>query len=136
MGTDRPTAGVGVAVIDRGRVLVVQKSRGPFAGLWALPGGKVEFGETMVAAARREVQEETGLDVDIGEVIWTGDAIGPGSPPEWHFTLVDFLASVRGGVLEAADDACDARWVDLEELLELPIFPIMTEIVPVLRSHL
>lgn len=133
---DRPVAGVGVAVIDDLQVVVVQKRNGPFAGLWALPGGKIELGETRPMAAMREVKEETGLDVEIGEVIWIGEAIGPGSPPQWHFTLVDYVAQVTGGELVAGDDASDARWVTLDELLALPIFPLMSEIVPILRSRL
>ena len=133
---EKPVAGVGVAVIDAPRVLVVQKRVGPLSGMWALPGGKIELGETRVAAARREVKEETGLDVEIGEVIWVGESIGPGSPPQWHFTLVDYEARVTGGDLQAGDDASDARWVTIDELLELPIFPTMNEIISTLRSRL
>lgn len=134
--SQRPIAGVGVAVITEDKLLVVQKRAGPFAGRWALPGGKIELGETRVAAAAREVKEETGLDVAIDDVIWVGEAIGPGSPPEWHFTLVDFSAHVTGGELTAGDDAVDARWVTIDELIALPLFPLMDEIVPSLRSRL
>ena len=134
--SQRPIAGVGVAVISDDKLLVVQKRDGPFAGRWALPGGKIELGETRETAAAREVKEETGLDVAIDDVIWVGETIGPGSPPQWHFTLVDFAAHVTGGELVAGDDAVDARWVTIDELVALPLFPLMDEIVPGLRTRL
>lgn len=121
----RPVCGVGVAVVEDGAILLVLRGRPPGEGLWAVPGGKVELGETMVEAARREVREETGLEVEIGEVIWAGDSIGPGRPPEWHYCLVDFTASVTGGDLVAGDDAAALRWVRFDEALLLPLTPTM-----------
>ena len=87
-------------------------------------------------AAAREVKEETGLDVEIEDVIWIGESIGPGAPPQWHFTLVDYSARVLGGELVAGDDAAEARWVTLDELLELSLFPLMAEILPSLRLRM
>jgi ADP-ribose pyrophosphatase YjhB (NUDIX family) len=69
-GSDRPLVGVGVVVIDDDRILLVQRAGDPGRGLWAVPGGKVRFGESLRDAARREVEEATGLDVDIGDVVW------------------------------------------------------------------
>jgi acetyl-CoA carboxylase carboxyl transferase subunit beta len=84
-------------------------------------------------AARREVQEETGLVVSLGPVIWAGESIGPGRPPAWHFTLVDFLGSVESGVLRAGDDAAQVAWVGLEEVERLATPASMLELVEVLR---
>ena len=128
--------GVGVAIIDGSEVLLVEKSVGPFAGLWGVPGGKIELGETRIEAAHREAREETGLEIEIGDVIWLGESIGPGEPPEWHFTIVDFAATPIGGSLQPGDDASDARWVSLDEMMRLPLIPLMGELVAPLRERM
>ena len=130
-----PVPGVGVAVIRDGQILLVRRGRGALAGAWAVPGGKVDWGETMREAARREAWEETGIAVEVGEVIWVGDAIGPGDPPEWHFTLVDFLAVPVGGELRAGDDAAEVRWVELEAARDLPLTPTMGELLDELDAR-
>lgn len=94
-----------------------------------MPGGKIAWGEEMRAAARREVREETGLEVEIGEVIWVGEHISE----DHHIVLVDFLGTVTGGTLEAGDDADEARWVELSEADEYALTPTMYELVEELR---
>ena len=125
----RPIPGVGVAVIRDGALLMVRRGRGANAGLWAIPGGKIDYGESMRTAAVREVREETGIEVELDEVVWVGEALGPGDPPAWHFTLIDFGARMIGGTLEAADDAREAAWVPLDEVLDLPVTPTMPDLV-------
>lgn len=135
MGSDRaPIPGVGVAILDEGRVLLVQKRSGPFAGLWGVPGGKIELGETRVEAAHREVAEETGLEIELGDPIWIGEAIGPGEEPAWHFTLVDFVARPIGGRLEPGDDAAAARWVTPDEMRRLDLIPLMEALIEPLED--
>ena len=128
----RPICGVGAVVIEMGRILVVQRGRPPDQGLWAVPGGKVRLGESMRETARREALEETGLILKIGAMVWAGDSIGPGDPPEWHFCLVDFLGTVAGGELRAADDAAAVRWVPLSEAGSLPLTPTMPSLLEAL----
>lgn len=132
----RPVPGVGVAIVHDSRLLVVEKALGPFLGLWGIPGGKVEFGETRPEAAHREVAEETGLGIELGDVIWIGESIGPGDPPAWHFTLIDYLATWIDGVVTPGDDASDARWVTLDDLERLPLIPLMSEIIEPLRRRI
>ena len=123
-------------MVEHGRILLIRRGRPPSEGLWAVPGGKVRLGETMTDAVRREVLEETGLKVRPERVIWAGDSIGPGNPPEWHYCLVDFLCSVEGGDLVAGDDAADADWVDLVGAHALDLTPTMFELIDVLRADL
>ncbi len=86
-------------------------------GEWSVPGGRVEFGESLAEAARREMAEETGLDVVVGDVIGWVERVSP----EYHFVIVDFAVTVVGGTLRAGDDAADARWVAVDDLSSLKL---------------
>ena len=130
----RPIPGVGVAVVGEGQVLLVRRGRPPAEGQWAVPGGKVDVGETLREAARREVLEETGLHVDVGDVIWAGESIGPGEPPEWHYVLVDFLGRVAAGEAVAGDDADEVGWFGLDQAHSLPLTATMPELLDVLAE--
>lgn len=134
--SDHPIPGVGVAVIDGGKILLVRKAAGPWKDHWAVPGGRVELGERMVDAARREVKEETGLDVRLGPVVWTGEVIDTASPPAWHFTLVDFVGFPVGGTLQAGDDAAEARWVTPAEAAQLDMISTMPSLFERLDPYL
>lgn len=124
-GSERPLPGVGVAVVENRRVLLVKRGREPGRGLWAVPGGKVELGETVEETARREVEEETGLRVEIGEVVWVGESMGEGTPPAWHYVLIDFIGHPVGGELTARDDADQAGGFSLGEARRLPLTATM-----------
>lgn len=127
-----PLVGVGVVVVDDGRILLVKRGHDPGKGLWAVPGGKVELGERLRDAAIREVREETGLEIEPGEIVWVGEHI----EGERHIVLIDFAGTVRGGVLAAADDADDARWVALDEAHEYPLTSTMEDLIQTLSDSL
>jgi 8-oxo-dGTP diphosphatase len=112
---------VGAVVVDNdGRLLVIRRGRPPGEGLWSLPGGRVEPGETDAAAVIRELREETGLEATAGRLIGSVDRPGPGGVT---YDIHDYAAVVTGGGLRAGDDAADARWVTPAALRELPTTP-------------
>ena len=109
---------------DLGRLLLIKRGHAPGAGLWSLPGGRIEPGETDAEALEREIREETGLAVQAGHLIGTvRRPAGDGDV----FDIRDYTAAVTGGLLRPGDDAADARWVDAVELESLPITEGLTE---------
>jgi ADP-ribose pyrophosphatase YjhB (NUDIX family) len=128
---DLPIVGVGVAVVDAGKILLVRRGNEPGKGLWAVPGGKVGYGERLRAAAARELREETGFEVEVGDVIWAGEHLGEGR----HIVLVDFLGTVISGSLAAGDDAVEVRWVPLDEAGTYQLTGTMYELVELLRER-
>jgi ADP-ribose pyrophosphatase YjhB (NUDIX family) len=113
---------VGAIMTDPdGRLLLIRRGHDPGAGLWSVPGGRVERGETDAEAVIREIREETGLAIKPGRLI--GSVERPGTDPETVYAIRDYAAEVIGGTLAAGDDADDARWVTREELDDLPLTP-------------
>ncbi|MFC0315598.1 NUDIX hydrolase [Gordonia phosphorivorans] len=107
-----------VLVDEDGRVLLVKRGHDPQRGRWSVPGGHVEPGETFAEAAVREVREETGLEVIVGDELWT--ATVPFGDDE-IFEVHDFAGTVIGGELRSGDDADEVRWVSPAELEQLPL---------------
>jgi 8-oxo-dGTP diphosphatase len=111
-----PVVGAGAVVLDdTSRLLVVQRGQPPGEGLWTLPGGRVEHGERLADAVAREVLEETGLTIEVDEVLGVHEVIGE----RRHYVIVDHRARVLAGELGAATDAADVRWVTRSELEHL-----------------
>lgn len=98
---------------DEGRLLLIKRGHEPAAGLWSLPGGRIEPGETDIQALIREIAEETGLEIEAGHLL--GAVQRPGRQGA-VIDIRDYTATVIGGTLSAGDDAADARWVDVAEL--------------------
>jgi ADP-ribose pyrophosphatase YjhB (NUDIX family) len=111
------------AVVRRpdGRILVVRRAHPPSEGMWSIPGGRAEPGETLRATARREVAEETGLDIEVGALL--GRTELPGRTPDQVYDVSDFAAVPLGDpdALRPGDDASDARWVTRAELDALEV---------------
>lgn len=120
---DGPKIAVGAIVVADGAMLMVQRGQEWAKGMWSLPGGHVEAGEYLSDALVREVREETGIEVDIGELAGIFEIIG-----EQHFVILDYLATVTDKVDPVAGtDAADARWVPLDEIPSLECTPRFVE---------
>ena len=120
---ERPIVGVGAVIVENGRALVVRRGTEPLKGQWSIPGGVVELGETLRQAAVREAKEETGLEVEAGEVLEVVDRImhDPQRKIQYHYVLVDFLCRRISGEARAAADASELRWITPAELEGFPI---------------
>jgi len=103
---------------DEGRLLLIKRGHEPGAGLWSLPGGRIEPGETDTEALAREMREETGLTVKVGRRL--GSVRRPGLGGD-VIDISDYAATVIAGRLTPGDDAADARWVDTAELESMAI---------------
>lgn len=101
-----------------GRLLLIRRRNEPGAGLWSLPGGRIETGETGEQAMVREVREETGLSVTVGRLLGELERLGRNGA---IYDISDYLAVVTGGTLQAGDDAADARWVTPRQMAQLEL---------------
>jgi len=115
---ENPIVGIGAVIVKGNKVLLIKRAGDPGRGLWSIPGGLVELGEKIKDAVRREVKEETGLDVRVGEIanvteIITRDEEGK---VKYHFVIVDFFAEVLRGELKPSSDALEAKWVEFKDL--------------------
>ena len=111
---DRPIVGVGAVIVAGGKVVLIRRKYEPLKGHWSLPGGMVEVGEPLETALTREMQEETGLVVDVGPVIEVFDRIMRDEQHRvrYHFVLIDYLCWPSSGTLRAGSDVDAAIWAD------------------------
>jgi len=130
-----PSIGVSVLILmgrsGSRRAVLVRRGKAPYAGLWSLPGGAVEAGETLEDAARREVLEETGLKVRIERFLKFSGLIAPAyeQKPASPIVIGVFQAKVTGGTISAGDDADDAIWADVKAAARLRLTPGVGEVL-------
>jgi 8-oxo-dGTP diphosphatase len=118
-----PQIAVGAVVFRENRVLLVKRKQPPGKGFWAIPGGRLELGETLKEAAEREVREETGVIIRAGNPVYTFELIEHDDQGRirFHYVIVDLLADYISGSPHARSDACEARWISPRELDELSV---------------
>lgn len=113
-----PIPSVGAIVLQGDQVLLVLRGQEPSRGKWSIPGGVLELGETVEQAARREVREECGLEIEVSDVVEVSDSIirDEDGQIRYHYVLIDVIARYLGGEVTVGSDVEDARWVEDSEL--------------------
>lgn len=117
----RPTPAVSALIVQDHRILLINRGCEPNKGLWSLPGGSIELGETAREALVREVREETSLEIEPGDVAGVHDVIYRGADGiRFHYVVITFRARVIGGKLAAGSDAAETGWFAPHEIAGLP----------------
>ncbi len=112
-----PQIGVGAVVFnDRGEVLLVKRRNEPAKNMWTIPGGRLKAGETLKQTAEREIFEETSIEIEVNEIIYTFELTEKdyNGTIKFHYIIIDFDARYLSGELFAGDDALEAGWISAE----------------------
>ena len=114
----QPVVGVGAVIVCDGKLLLEKRKNEPGKGKWSISGGLVELGESIEQTVMREVEEETGLEVEKPEHIDVVDNVvrDDNSEIKYHFVIIDYFVKLKGGTLEARSDAEELRWVTFDEV--------------------
>ena len=121
--SEGPQVAVGAIVVRDDALLMIRRGQEPAKGLWSLPGGHLEHGEYLADAVRREVKEETGLDVTAGELVGIFEVVG-----DTHYVILDFFARAEGEADPSpSSDVDEVRWVPLVEVPSLDCTPRFVE---------
>ena len=135
---DRPIVGVGGVVIQDSRALLIRRGSEPLRGQWSIPGGTLELNETLEEGVRRELLEETGLTVQVLELIEVFDriytengaeAVERDGRPRFHYVIIDYLCERIEGEPRAGGDALDLAFVREEELAQFHLTEIATRVL-------
>jgi 8-oxo-dGTP diphosphatase len=128
---EHPIIGVGAVIVEGDRVLLVRRATEPLRGEWSVPGGMLELGEKLRDGIRREVEEETGLEVETGEVLDVFDSIFTDTlgRTQYHYVLIDYLCRPISGEARAGSDVSDVRWVSAEALTAMELRETIEHVV-------
>ncbi|MBP7063590.1 NUDIX hydrolase [Ferrovibrio sp.] len=133
-----PVVGLGAVVWRDDKVLMIKRGRPPRAGIWSLPGGGQDLGETVEQGIRRELREETGVEVELLGLVAVIDSVQRDAEGRvlYHYTIVDYAARWASGEVVAGDDAADAAWFSLEELAGLHLWEETLRVIEQSRRFL
>jgi ADP-ribose pyrophosphatase YjhB (NUDIX family) len=128
---ERPIVGVGAVIIRGDRVLLVRRATEPLKGEWSVPGGMLELGEKLHDGIRREVLEETGLEVEPADVLDVFDSIfrDEQGRTQYHYVLIDYLCRSVSGETKAGSDVSEVRWVPEGELAAMGLRESVEQVV-------
>lgn len=126
-----PIVGIGGVIVSHGRALLVKRGKPPLEGQWSIPGGLLEIGETLMEGVRREMREETGMDVrplDLIDVFERIELDG-GGKARYHYVVLDYLCEATGGEARAGDDVTHVAWASAEELQQYSLSSTATRVI-------
>lgn len=134
----QPLVGLGAIVWKDGKVLLVQRGRPPRAGIWSLPGGAQNLGETVAEGIRRELREEAGIEIELLGLVEVIDAVQRDTEGRvlYHYTIVDYAARWVSGEAVAGDDAAAVAWVDPADLPKLQLWDETIRVIEKSRTWL
>lgn len=128
---ERPMVGVGGVVISNGHALLIRRGGPPLKGQWSIPGGMLEVGETLLEGVRRELEEETGIEVRVGALIEVFERINADEDgkAKYHFVVLDYLCEAIGGEARAGSDVTDVAWAAPSELGKYSLTETATRVI-------
>src|SRR6516164_3990109 len=128
---EHPFIGIGAVIVRGDHALLVRRATEPLKGEWSVPGGVLELGEKLRVGAAREALEETGMTVEVGDVLDVFDSIIPDARgrTQYHFVLIDFLCRPIAGEAKAGSDVSDLKWINEEDLAHLDLRDSIAEVV-------
>jgi 8-oxo-dGTP diphosphatase len=134
---DRPWVGIGVVAFQDDRVLLVQRGKPPRLGQWSLPGGAQHLGERAEAAARRELLEESGIEVGPLELAAVVDAVvaDDDGRVRFHYTIVDYCGRRTAGEARPGDDVAAVAWAAPEDLPDYDLTPDVLRVIALARTR-
>lgn len=128
-----PAIGIGGIVFNNQRqVLMIKRDQPPAKGMWSIPGGKLEAGESMTVACKREVKEETGLDIEVGQIV----AVVERRIEDFHYVIIDFMGRLHDHDMAtpiAQSDVAEAKWISIDKIADYPLVDGLAEII--MRSY-
>ncbi|WP_290901656.1 NUDIX hydrolase [Ferroglobus sp.] len=126
----RPVIGVGAVIIEDEKILLVRRANEPNKNMWSIPGGLVRVGESLHEALKREILEEIGVEIEIGDVACVTEEIflDKDGRIKYHYVIVDFFAKIKSGEIKAGSDAKEVKWIKLDELGE-DVVPFVRKLV-------
>jgi 8-oxo-dGTP diphosphatase len=128
---ERPIVGVGGVVIAEGCALLIKRGHPPLEGEWSIPGGTLEVGETLLEGVRRELAEETGIEVRVLDLIEVFERVfrDDSGRPRYHFVILDYLCELISGQAHAGSDVTDVAWASERDLEKHSLTPTATRVI-------